>query len=112
MAVVIGAGDRGAVATFEAMEVTAAVVIVLAVAGLLAALIIRARGDRRTCRPDPARGALRVRAVVIDRTPERTGVAPLALAAADPREEWPAGFRGMAARPEDGVKSEDNRRTL
>jgi hypothetical protein len=41
-------------------------------------------------RPDPARGALRVRAVVIGRTPDRADVRPLALAAADPARDWPA----------------------
>jgi hypothetical protein len=69
LAVVIGTGGhRGAAATFEAVEITVAVVIVLAVAGLLAALIIRARGDRRIYRQEPPGGPLRVRAVVVDRT--------------------------------------------
>jgi hypothetical protein len=39
LAALIGAGDHGAADTFEAIEITVAVVIVLAVAGLLAALI-------------------------------------------------------------------------
>jgi hypothetical protein len=68
LAALIGGGARGAAATFEAVEITVAVVIVLAVAGLLAALIIRARGDRRIYRQEPPGGPLRVRAVVVDRT--------------------------------------------
>jgi hypothetical protein len=69
LAALIGAGDHGAADAWQAIEITAAVVIVLVVMGLLAALIIRARGGCRRYRPDPAIRPLRVRAVVTGRNP-------------------------------------------
>jgi hypothetical protein len=70
LAAVIGAGDHGAADTFEAIEITVAVVIVLAVAGLLAALILHRRNSRPMYRPDLAIMRGRVRAEVISiRTP-------------------------------------------
>lgn len=112
LAALAAGGEHGAAAAAEAVEITVAVVIVLAVIGLALAVIMRARaGERRRYRPDPAIGPLRVRAEVIGRTPGRSDVRPLALAAADPREDWPADFPVLSAGREDGVKSQDNRRT-
>jgi hypothetical protein len=104
LAVVIGAGDRGAAATFEAVEITVAVVLVLAVAGL-AALIIRARGDRRIYRQEPPGGPLRVRAVVVGRTSSQPSSRPVRAGEGG----WEGGRVPTAAPFPPGVAAGDRR---
>lgn len=62
------AGGNGAREAAEAVEITMAVLIVLAVTGLAAALAVRVRARRRIGRQSAASGPLRVRAEVIGRT--------------------------------------------
>jgi hypothetical protein len=107
-ALIAGEGDMAD--AWRTIEVAVPVMIVLAVVGLLAALIVRIRAERQGCRQNPASGPLWVRAEVIGRPsplppppspsrPERAGGsipaevtagrrpanARLALPAADPR---------------------------
>jgi hypothetical protein len=107
------AGGNGAAAAAEAIEITVSVLIVLAVVGLLAAIIIRARGKRQEYRPDPPVGPLRARAVIVGRNPPpspfgppwreggREGgsasTSPLAITAGDRHaDEGPASLAGRS----------------
>lgn len=67
-AIVMGEGDHAAADAFAAIEITTAVVIVLAVLGLLAALVIRSRRARLTYR-EPRAIAHVTRAEVVERRP-------------------------------------------
>ena len=105
VAVAETAGSGSARDVLAAIEITTAVCVVLAVAGLLALLVYRVRRERLTYRPDPGIARTRVRAEITATYPasgpERRQAARAEIGRPIRR---PAGSAPLALPPADGTR--------